>query len=79
MRTATLAALISSVLEVLFQGLILGIYVFRPEIDDPRILHVLGIGSRCLFTLFSASLALFFLVYYRKRVARTHVRPESGS
>jgi len=79
MRTATLAALILSVLEVLFQGLILGINIFHPQIEDPRIIHVLGIGSSCLFILFSASLALFFFFYYRNRVARTHAKPEIGS
>jgi hypothetical protein len=77
MRKATLVALIASVLQMLIQAVFLGIYVLHLELDDAHFIRGLTIVSRCFSSLFAASLALFFWLYYRKRTPRQQVKPNS--
>jgi hypothetical protein len=74
MKTAALIAFISSVLELLMQLVFLVIDVFHFEIDNIR---YLGIGSRCLLILFTASLCYYFFASYKRRAASARPAPKT--
>jgi len=69
-RTATLIALISSLLVALNEMLLLIIGVFHLPVDDYRILRTFDLGSRCLLILLTGSLSYFFWLFYNRMTSR---------
>lgn len=79
MKTATLLALVSSVLQVLMQVLFLCIDVFHFQVYDYHVIRGLSIVSRCLLILFTGSIAYWFFIFHRRRMSRPPAKVESGS
>lgn len=79
MKTATLVALVSSVLQVLMQVFFLCIDVFHFPVDDYHVLRLLSIASRCLLILFTGSIAYFFWMFHKRRMSPPAARLSSKS
>jgi hypothetical protein len=79
MKTATLVALVSSVLQVLMQMLYLCLEVFHFQVDDYHVIRILAVATRCLLVLFTGSIAYFFFFFHKRMIGHGPAKASEGS